>query len=490
LSNGTLPLPYFENSMKKIFLHSILFALVIFSSNVLYAQKSGYQIIVQIPTMKDSSCYLARYYGDKQYILDTVKSDAQGIAVFTGKTKLPGGLYLFVYPDKHYFEMIVDKEQYFTMETSWQDPIGDMKVKGSTDNQLFYDYLHNAISIQKSSAELQDKLKTAKTKSDSTAIYDELRANDQKLGSSREDYIKEHPQTFLAKIFTTMNEPEIPKEIPVLPNGRKDSTFAYYYLKSHFWDNVDFSDNRLLRTPIFGAKVDKYFNDLTPRIPDSIDASADLVAAKARVDSEMYRYIVWWVTYSYETSKIMGMDAVFVHMVENYYMNGKAWWVDSASLSKMIDRARKIAPNMIGNTAPELALKDTTGKWQILSKIPAKYTILVFWDPDCGHCQKEIPVLKHVTDSLKSKGVSLAVYAVDIEVDVDKWKKFIREHDLGDWINVDDPQHQSNFRQLYDIYSTPVIYILDKDKKIRAKRISPDQIGDVIEHLEKDKVKS
>jgi len=156
----------------------------------------------------------------------------------------------------------------------------------------------------------------------------------------------------------------------------------------------------------------------------------------------------------------------------------------------MIDRARKIAPNMIGNTAPELALKDTTGKWQILSKVPAKYTILVFWDPDCGHCQKEIPVLKHVTDSLKSKGVSLAVYAVDIEVDVDKWKKFIREHDLGDWINVDDPQHQSNFRQLYDIYSTPVIYILDKDKKIRAKRISPDQIGDVIEHLEKDKVKS
>src|SRR4249920_5437 len=187
--------------MKKIILPSIIVILAIFSSVTLHAQKSGYQIIVQIPTMKDSSCYLARYYGDKQYILDTVKSDAQGIAVFNGKTKLPGGLYLFVYPDKHYFEMIVDKEQYFTMETSWQDPIGDMKVKGSTDNQLFYDYLHNAIAIQKSSAQLQDKLKTAKTKSDSTAIYDELRANDQKLGSSREDYIKEHPQTFLAKIF-------------------------------------------------------------------------------------------------------------------------------------------------------------------------------------------------------------------------------------------------------------------------------------------------
>lgn len=474
--------------MKKRFLLTTISMLAFIWSS--YAQKPGYQIIVQIPNMKDSTCYLARYYGDKQYLIDTVKSDNQGIAVFEGKTKLPGGIYLFVYPDKHYFEMIVDKEQYFTMETSWNDPISDMKVKGSKDNQLFYDYLKNAISIQKASAQLTESLKTAKTKTDSTAIIDQLKVNDTKLNSSRDDYVKEHPETFLAKVFTTMKEPEVPKEIPVLPNGRKDSTFAYFYFKSHFWDNVDFSDNRLLRTPVFGAKLEKYFDDLTPKIPDSINASADLVVAKAKVDSEMYRYCVWWVTYTYETSKIMGMDAVFVHMVENYYMNGKTWWLDSTSMSKMVDRARKIAPNLVGSTAPEIALKDSAGKWQILSKVPAKYTVLVFWDPDCGHCQKEVPVLKHVTDSLKSKGISVMVYAVDIEVDAEKWRKFIWEKGLQNWINVNDIQHQSNFRQLYDIYSTPVIYILDKDKKIRAKRIGPEQVPDVIDHLEKTGTKS
>jgi hypothetical protein len=35
-------------------------------------------------------------------------------------------------------------------------------------------------------------------------------------------------------------------------------------------------------------------------------------------------------------------------------MTGQAYWVDSAQLVKIVDRARKIAPNIIGNTAPEL----------------------------------------------------------------------------------------------------------------------------------------
>ena len=81
----------------------------------------------------------------------------------------------------------------------------------------------------------------------------------------------------------------------------------------------------------------------------------------------------------------------------------------------------------------------------------------------------------------------MEVYAVDIEVDVPKWKKFIREKQLN-WINVNDANHQSNFRQLYDIYSTPVIYILDDKKVIKAKRIGADQIDDFLNHLEGVKV--
>ncbi|MEO6166597.1 MAG: redoxin domain-containing protein [Chitinophagales bacterium] len=451
-----------------------------------YSQKQGYQIIIHIPAMKDTPCYLANYYGDKQYIQDTVLSDVNGTVVFEGREQLPGGIYLFVFPDKRYFEMLVDKEQYFTMETKWDDPINNMKVKGSKDNDLFYEYLKFAVQLQKNSMEAQERLKTASSKADTTSINDQLKANDEKMTAYRKKYMQDHPETFLTKIFTTMPEPEIPKEIPTLPNGRKDSTYAYRFYKGHYLDNVDFSDSRLLRTPLFAPKIEKYIKELTPQVPDSINKEAVLLVEKAKADSELFKYVLWWITYNYETSKIMGMDEVFVHMVEKYYMTGQAYWLDSAQLVKIIDRARKIAPNIIGNTAPELALKDTLGQWQILSKVPAKYTILVFWDPDCGHCQKEMPKLKEVYDKWKSKGVE--IYAVDIEVDDAKWKKFIREKKL-DWINVNDINHQSNFRQLYDIYSTPVIYILDDKKVIRAKRIGADQIDEFLNHLESSKAK-
>ncbi|MBK9732226.1 MAG: DUF5106 domain-containing protein [Chitinophagaceae bacterium] len=377
--------------------------------------------------------------------------------------------------------MLVDKEQHFSMETTWDDPINNMKVKNSKDNEQFYEYLKFAVQLQKQSMETQEKFKTAKTKADSSAISTELKTNDEKMSGYRKNFIQQNPETFLAKIFTTLPEPEIPKEIPTLPNGRKDSTFAYRYYKSHYLDNVDFSDSRLLRTPLFAPKVEKYIKDLTPQTPDSINVSAELLVEKAKADSEVFKYVLWWITYNYETSKVMGMDEVFVHMVEKYYMTGQAYWLDSAALVKIVDRARKIAPNIIGNTAPELALKDTLGQWQILSKVPAKYTILIFWDPDCGHCQKEIPKVKEVYDKWKSKGVQ--VYAVDIEVDDAKWRKFIRDNKL-DWINVNDINHQSNFRQLYDIYSTPVIYILDDKKVIRAKRIGAEQIDELLNHLE------
>ncbi|MCY7411116.1 MAG: DUF5106 domain-containing protein [Chitinophagales bacterium] len=465
-------------------LKKYLLLLILVFPLIISAQKTGYQIIVQVPTMMDTTCFLGRYYGDKQYIIDTVKSDKSGTAVFTGKNKLDGGLYLFVFPDKRYFEIIVDQEQYFSMETQWEDPIKNMKVKGSKDNELFYGYLNHAILLQHESADIQKKFTTAKTKSDSSVVYEELKLSEKKVQHSRDEYIKTYPTTFLAKVFTAMKEPVVPDEIPTLPNGRKDSTFAYRYYKSHYWDNIDFSDNRMLRTPFFGSKLNKYIRDLTVQVPDSINKEADYLCAKAKADSEMYKYVTWWITYSYETSKVMGMDAVFVHMVENYYMTQKAWWIDSATLDKMIDRARKIAPNLIGNTAPELALKDSSGNWQILSKVKARFTILLFWDPDCGHCQKEIPKVKEVYEANKEKGV--AVYAVDIEPDPEKWKKFIREKKL-DWINVNDAEHQSNFRQLYDIYSTPVIYILDEKKVIKAKRIGADQLEEVLTHFMNEK---
>jgi peroxiredoxin len=184
----------------------------------------------------------------------------------------------------------------------------------------------------------------------------------------------------------------------------------------------------------------------------------------------------------------MGMDEVFVYLVEKYYMKGDAYWLTNEDLQKFIDRAQKIAPNVIGNLAPEIIMQDITGKVIPMSSVKAKYKLIVFWMPSCGHCQEEMPKLDSAyRASLKAKG--LKIYAVRTEDDPQQWQDFIKKHNLVDgWTHVYDPDHHSDFRSKYDVYQTPIIYLLDDKNIIRGKRLDHSNIGQVIEMLErKDK---
>jgi peroxiredoxin len=175
----------------------------------------------------------------------------------------------------------------------------------------------------------------------------------------------------------------------------------------------------------------------------------------------------------------MGMDAVFVDMVEKYYKTNQAFWADSVTMFKIKDRSDKLKPLLLGKTAPNLTLKDTTGTYQTLYNLKNRFTILAFWDPDCSHCKKEIPKLySEFAAGVKAKDVQ--VYAVCTETERKKWLEFIQKEKLN-WINVADIELQNPFRSIYDIHSTPVLYVLDKNKKILAKRIPVEKISEFLD---------
>jgi len=106
--------------------------------------------------------------------------------------------------------------------------------------------------------------------------------------------------------------------------------------------------------------------------------------------------------------------------------------------------------------------------------------MLVFWDPDCGHCKKEMPKIKEVYDKYRDKG--LKVYAVCTELEKDKWINYMDKHQYN-WIDVADFELRSPFRELYDISSTPKVFLLDKDKKIIAKKLNHEQLDKVLERM-------
>ena len=305
--------------------------------------------------------------------------------------------------------------------------------------------------------------------------------------------MKKNPGTLLAGIFGGMEVPEVPEGPHYLEDGKtKDSTFAYRYYKGNFWNGFNFQDDRMIYTPLYDQKLEEYFSKLVVPVPDSVEHEADVILRKAKGTKDVFHYSLWWLTRYVENSKIMGMDEAFVYLVENYYMKGDAFWLKNDELQKYIKRAMDIAPNVIGNVAPEVKLPNVmTKKEESLLGTKAKYTLVVFYSPSCGHCQHEIPALDSVYNSeLKAKGVR--IFTVATEGEEKAITDFITKNKIDSWTNTWNPDHTSDYHSKYDVYSTPTIYLLDEKKIIRGKRLDHSNIAglvDMLQKKEKDKAK-
>ncbi len=438
------------------------------------AQKD-YHIKFRIKGLKDTTCLVANYYGNGTYIKDTLKVDGSGRCEFKSAGNLPKGVYILIITDKIYFDFIVNNDKKFSIETEKKNPLSNMKISGSPENTLFYEYLdYNKEKydlVQAYSSRMKESVDNKDSVKLLTAAID--RVNKEIIGYKL-DLVTTKPASFVAFMINVMKEPEIP-EIPVLPNGRKDSAFAYHYFKTHFWDGTDFTDERVLRTPVFHNKLKKYFTQVVVQYPDSIIAESDAMIDKARPNPEMFKYLVWFSTYTYENSEIMGFDKIFVHLADRYYVTGEATWVSKAVNENIIKKANRLKPLLIGQVAPNMIMLDTNNQLVSMHNIKARVLMLLFWDPDCGHCETEIPKI-HDFYMRSKEEYGLEVMAVCSDTSLVKWKSSIKKKQMN-WINVDGPRTLTgNYHDQYDITTTPEIYLLNEKKEIIAKHLRHDQI--------------
>jgi peroxiredoxin len=474
--------------VRKIVVSVLLAITALFLCTTDAGAKDGYKIQLKFTDIKDTLVYLAHYYGKPLptiYKSDSVRLDKNGAGVLQSNTKLVGGIYIILLSDKRtYFDFLLDNGADITITTSIKDIPLKIKFNGSPENERFVEYGNFLTGFGNKQQAISDKLITCKTNADSQAVYKEMQVASKELTDYRKAYIAKYPNTLFAKIFGALSLPEVPQGLHYLPDGKVDSAFGYMYYKAHYWDGFDFNEDRLINTPVYDTKLDEYINKLCYQHEDTIIKEANILLAKAKNSTELFKYTLWWLTYNAENSKVMGMDAVFVYLVENYYMKGAATWLTSDELQKYYDGAQKIAPNVLGNIAPELKMKDINNVEQSLHGLKAKYTLLIFWSPDCGHCQQEIPKIDSLYKA-KLKKQGLRVYAVSTLDNEKQWKDYIKEHHLEDWTHVWDVENKSRFRSLYNVYMTPILYLLDEKKIIRGKRLDYLNIADVMEMLER-----
>ena len=501
--------------MKRIFLAFIFY----FIANASQAQ-TGYDITINLKNCKDTIAYLTYYQFDKTYIKDTCTAVKNGKIVFKGKTKLDKGIYSLVSQQKSiYFDFFVDDQN---QKLIFQNDLGANDIDGlvaanSPSENNFIDYL-KFVNKQNKEFILYKNNLTIKTKKDTLILQEKQKEFDKKITEYEKDFLTKHKSTCVGDVMNLKME-KILTDVPKASNGRPDSLLVYNYYKKHYWDNVDFKDDATMRNPFFYNKLKRYFESVIFTHPDSAVVEVDRVLEKTKFGSMLYKTVLSNLVYTFESSKRMGYDKVFVHLSDKYFKTGKASGIydDESVVSKIIKRADLLKPLLIGATAPELSMikaedfpivkamgfesaKNSEEATKVyyananklakmflnLSSVSADYLILVFWDVDCGHCQKEIPKLIEVYNDLKKEKKDVKVFGVYTLHEGEKYLKYIAEKGLTDWINVYDGAHINNVTVKYDVYSTPVIYVLDKNKTIKAKRIGVEQIREVLQSMEKE----
>ncbi len=447
---------------------------------------SAYEIGLNVSGLKDSTVYLAYHFGDKQYIKDTATLDSKGHAIFSGKETLPKGIYLIVLPGKNYFEVLMDDDQQFSVYCSYPDYFSSLRFTGSEENTAFITYQKKWVPMQGAAAALQKRAQNNRQNNDSLQYIARLqKAREEEMKGYLKKVAEENKGNLLSVLVTSM----LPLEIPDfrIPPGthNPDSVLwvmKYLYNKNHFFDNLNLTDERLLRTPILQARLDAFFKVYEIQPIDSIKKDVEKIIKKCQGDYKMFQFIAVYLFNHFRESQIMGHDAVLLKIADDIYLSGKADWVAQKFIDDLKKQMDLLRYNLIGMKGQDLVMDSYKGIYVSLYDIDKEFTVLYFWEPNCGHCQEATPKLKEYYDKARNEGVE--VFAVCTTTDKAAWTKYIEEHQLT-WINGWDPQRSSHFDFFYNVQSTPTIYILDRNKKIIAKRLSVEDIPGFISNYRK-----
>lgn len=473
--------------MKKLLLIPfLLLAAIVFAQD-------GYEIKVTLKPFKNEYIYLGHYSGKQYPIIDSVKLNDKSEGVFKGSKKLGGGIYLIAYPAKNnFFEILLDKEQHFSVVADTATVKKEKKFVNSPDNLLFNSYQTYMAEKGKAIDSIRKKLAGAATAKDSAYWNDQLKKTDSVVAAYRKNLIAKNQDNILGTLLRLMQEPVIPPS-DKHPGEKYDSTFAYRYFKDHYWDGINFWDDRITRTPasLFDERLDKYYNTLVYPQPDSVIKEIDWMLGYASISEEMTRFLLVKFVNRYLTQKYMWEDAVFVHLYQKYFSQKEYSWLTPQGKKIITDRAYSLMANIMGNNAENISLPDSTGKIISLYADTSRFTIVCFWDPTCSHCKELLPKLDSMYRAKwKTAGVKMFAIAKETSGTKKDWLSFINDHHLQDWTNVYYSKEDEKTRvdanipgysQLYDVQTLPTVYLLDKDKRIVAKKLTWQQTDDILQ---------
>lgn len=431
--------------------------------------------------MPDGPVFLIGFYETDQYRVDSSAVKNQKVT-FQKKEGYDQGFYFVYFPDRSSLQLLLGEDQEFNIKTKAGDITGSTQIEGCIDNELLYDDLRFQTDLNNQLQAINSQIQAAGEGTDQANTLAEQR---NQVIASRDEHLAElfakAPNSFFTSFKSSGQNPNIQVIKETYPSLDEAGQVDVY--RQQFWDNVNFNDERLLRTPVIINKLKRYMTEITAQTPDAIIKSTDqLVSQVDGKHPEFFKFFVNWIAIQYQPTKttLMDSEAVMVHMVQNYFTNEKAFWAEPAEIQGLQQRASEMQASLVGKKGPDVISTGPDGKTRSIYEMKEPYIVVYMFNPECEHCQEETPILKEYHDKNKKK---VGVFAIAIDTDETKWKNYIQKVGMQDFVNVFDSTNRSIYAK-YFVDKTPEMYVLNKDRVIIGKNLRTFQLDELINREE------
>jgi len=373
-------------------------------------------IRISIENQEDSVYYFCKYRGAKTIIIDTLNLK-KGIIQYKSKTKLPDGIYLLTNSKNlPLTEILITEKQRFKLIINNIEDYNSFKVKGCAKETKLYYKLMAKV--------MQTEANIAALESEGGFNLENIKKIDslnKDLASFEESWKINKKDAFINTVISSLKR-----------HGMDD-----------YWVDFPLYDARVLTYPLIDNKLNSYFDNLYADA-DRIIAEMDTLIAKTGDCVEVRDYLLWFFYRKYYNPVYMNLDDVYIHLVDEYFLKLELENVSESVINVMADRARNLSHLKIGAKIPNIGN---------LYTIESPYTALIFYDKTCKKCAQEGRIL----EDIRTRHPEMVIFPVEI--------------------HSTDMKH---LLEIYDIQTTPLIYVLDKHKKIIAKRINAEKVEQVL----------
>lgn len=422
--------------MKKV-LSAIIY---IFLLTLPLSLSSQVKIDIKIDNQEDTMFYLIKYVSDKTYsIIDSTNISSKK-KIFSSPTNYEEGIYMLADSRQQpIIEILMGKDQTYSLRIKDLMDNSTYKLKGSDETAAYFKVLAKSVHCKLQIEALQHEIKhypqnKAKIDSVEKALYE-----------YQESMLSKDTHSFLNTYIKFIQRTRVPVSIKNV-KSKKEA-----YKKEHYFDDLPLCDSRLLNSRLLKNKLDNYFdNYIFTSDSEDIIRKIDALLAKVSDCHDIRDYILWYLYSRYFTPDNIKHEKVYIHLADNYFAKLDIKNLSQNIREEIIKRSDVLKNIIIGATAPSFSYLDENDSIISLDSINSSNIALFFYKPDCQKCIRD----KRILGLIENRRNDFKVLSIDVSKE----------------------ENDKELVPLYDISTSPSIFLLNKNKKIIAKGIKAEEV--------------